>query len=473
MCRVTALDSRALTGLPAEEARAVGRGLREQLRRSDHEHLPDVDRDPVAVMQSQHATRIEELVGVRVGRMLESPFAFLRGSAALMALDLRDTAVTGPRVVSCGDAHVANFGFYASPERRLLFDLNDFDEAWTAPWEWDVRRLAASTVVAGRDAGHPEATCRSAAERAVRGYRENLRRMAGLGVVERFHTTVDAEWLLDRAGSEGRRMLRAATGKARRRTSEQVLSRITTTEEDGRVRMREEPPLMRRVHEATDEEFVRLFEAYRRTTRADVRLLLHQMRPVDHVLKVVGVGSVGTRCFVVLLQGPAGEALFLQVKEAEPSVLATYGGQPFDLPTAADHTGSVHHGMRVVAAQRVLQSHSDPFLGWAGVTAEQAPRGRALDFFWRQLRDMKGSVETRLLSPSVFQGYAEVCGALLARAHAQSPACVAVAAYLGGSDAFDRAVRKWAVAYADRTERDHASLAEAARTGRVPCETGV
>lgn len=451
----------------------LGRALRGTLRRSEHGDLRLPERDPVAVLEQQNADRLPDLVGVRIGRMLESPFALYRGSAAVMAHDLAAGPDTGRRVVACGDAHVANFGLFASPERRLLFDLNDFDEAWTAPWEWDVKRLAASVVVGARDAGLPEAVARESARTAVRTYREILRTLARRSVVERFWFRVEADWLVERARGNGRRLLRAQAARARRRTSEQVLGRLGTVDDHGRTRIREDPPLTRRLPAVSDEDVAESFLRYRRTTREDVQLLLTQLHPVDHVLRVVGVGSVGTRCLLVLCQGPADEPLFLQVKQAQPSVLATYGGQPYDLPIGRSAPGVGRDGRRVVAAQRVLQAQSDPFLGWSGLSADEAPGGRALDFYWRQLRDMKGSIDTRHLPASLFEAYAGLCGTLLARAHAQSPACPVVAAYLGRSEAFDDAVTRWSVAYADQVEADHAAVTEAVRTGRLPCDPGV
>ena len=455
------------------DARALGRSLRAQVKRGAHARVVLPERDPVAVVAEQNADRIPDLVAVRVGRMLQSPFALYRGSAATMAHDLTTSPDIGRRVVACGDAHVANFGLFASPERRPLFDLNDFDEAWTAPWEWDVKRLAGSVVVAGRDAGLPEDVCRDATAAAVRSYRQRLRELATMSVLERFWSQVEADWLVERAKGEGRRLLRSQADRARRRTSEQVLTKLTTVEHDGTVSIVDDPPLTRHLTEVAPEEVVQLYERYCTTTREDVRLLLSQMRPVDHVLRVVGVGSVGTRCLVMLVRGPSGGPLFLQAKQAQPSVLATYGNQPFDLPVAEalPHVG--RHGYRVVAAQRVLQAHSDPFLGWSGATAEQAPGGRALDFYWRQFRDMKGSIDTRGLSASLFEAYAGLCGALLARAHAQSPACPVVAGYLGRSEAFDAAVTRWASTYADQVEQDHTTLRAAVRAGSLPCEDGV
>ncbi|MGJ7441745.1 DUF2252 domain-containing protein [Aquipuribacter sp. MA13-6] len=461
------------TDLAGRDAATLGRSLRGTLRRSDHAALRLPERDPVAVLEQQNADRLPDLVGVRIGRMLESPFAMYRGSAAVMAHDLTAGPDTGRRVVACGDAHVANFGLFASPERRLLFDLNDFDEAWTAPWEWDVKRLAGSVVVAGRDAGLPEAVGKEATGAAVRSYRETLRALASRSVVERFWFQVEADWLVERAKGDGRKLLQSHAARARRRTSEQVLGRLGVVDADGRTRIREDPPLTRRVPQVSHEDMAEHYARYRRSTRQDVQLLLSQMRPVDHVLRVVGVGSVGTRCLLLLCQGPSDEPLFLQVKQAQPSVLATYGKQPYDLPIGRTTPGVGRDGRRVVAAQRVLQAQSDPFLGWSGVSADEVPGGRALDFYWRQLRDMKGSVDTRGLSASLFQAYAGLCGTLLARAHAQSPACPVVAAYLGNAETFDDAVTRWAVAYADQVEADHAAVGAAVKAGRLPCETGV
>lgn len=454
-----------------EESRAAGRALRERVPRRTHAELRLPERDPVAVVAEQNADRLPDLVPLRVGRMLESPFAWYRGTAATMAADLRAGPRTGVTVVACGDAHVANFGLFASPERRVVFDLNDFDEAADGPWEWDVKRLAASMHVAGRDKGMTEEQCGEAARLAVRGYREALDELLSLSAVERFSFQVEVEALEPMLEEAGREELRRTVRKARRRTSEHVVRRITTRTADGRTRIVDQPPVTQHVDHATVDQLERLFERYREPLRADVRLLLGQFGLVDHVLRVVGVGSVGTRCYIALLEGPAGEPLVLQVKQAVPSVLATYGGMADALPSGLVPAGDVPaQGRRVVAAQRILQAHSDPFLGWTTVEADESPTGRRVDFYWRQFRDMKGSAELERLTPVQLGRYGGFCGRVLARAHSQSPGARVVQGYLGRSDAFDDAVTAWARAYADVVEQDHASLEEAVASGRLPVE---
>ncbi|SEF16919.1 DUF2252 domain-containing protein [Jiangella alba] len=460
-----------------QESRAAGKDLRATLARSAHAAATvaaPAERDPVAILVAQHASRLADLTPVRIGRMLQSPFAYYRGTAAVMAHDLAGGPHTGVEVVSCGDAHVSNFGLFASPERRLLFDLNDFDEAGNAPWEWDVKRLATSVYVGGRDLGMSEPACADATEAAVRGYREALLRLYELSALERYYYQVDADQLAGLTAAGNRAVVRKTVKKARSRTSEQVLAKIVTTEADGRRRIVDQPPITRHVDHATVEQLQLLFERYRATLRQDVALLLSQFRLDDYVLRVVGVGSVGTRCYVLMFTGPHDEPLFLQAKEAQPSVLATYGGLPDALPDGVPANGEPHtQGHRVVAAQRILQAQSDPFLGWiTGWAGEAADRPR-VDYYWRQFRDMKGSVDLAALTPSQFTEYGVLCGGLLARAHSQSPGGAVIRGYLGRSDAFDRAVARWSRSYADQCEADFAALDAAVTSGRVAAEHGI
>lgn len=463
-----------MTTSTVQESRAQGKELRSTIARSAHAAVGPAERDPVAILATQHASRLAGLIPVRIGRMLQSPFAYYRGTAAVMAHDLSTGPRTGVEVVSCGDAHVSNFGLFASPERRLLFDLNDFDEAGNAPWEWDVKRLAASVYVGGRDIGMSEAACTDAAEAAVRAYRESLARLYELSALERYYYQVDAEQLTGLTAAGNRAVVRKTVKKARSRTSEQVLAKIVTTEADGRWRIADQPPITRHVDHATVAELQLLFERYRATLRQDVALLLSQFTLADFVLRVVGVGSVGTRCYVIMFVGPQNEPLFLQAKEAQPSVLATYGGLPDALPDGVPGTGEPHtQGHRVVAAQRILQAQSDPFLGWITGWAGEAANRPRVDYYWRQFRDMKGSVDLATLTPAQFTAYGVLCGGLLARAHSQSPGGAVVRGYLGQSDAFDRAVARWSRGYADQCEADYAALAAAVQSGRLPVEHGI
>jgi uncharacterized protein (DUF2252 family) len=446
------------------EAAQLGRELRKRLPRRSVSAVAGADRDAVSIVEDQNRDRVPELVPIRIGRMVESPFAFYRGSAAVMAADLSAEPDTGVELVVCGDAHLVNFGLFASPDRRVLFDLNDFDEAAFGPWEWDVKRLVTSMVVAGRDHGLGDDQCREAALGAARGYRVGLNRMMQLSALERYYFRVETDWLESWVQRDAQKLLRKSVERARKHTSERVLERITTADGDGTPQIVDEPPITQ--HGAGDDLafVVELYEAYRKTVHTDVALLLQQFRVVDSVLRIVGVGSVGTRCHVALLLGPMGEPLFLQVKEAPPSVVATYGGRR----PGAGRTGEPgpgREGWRVVAGQRVLQAASDPFLGWV----ENGGR----DFFCRQFRDMKGSIDLATLGAEGFVGYGRLCGGVLARAHAQSPDAAVVSGYLGRSERFDEAVTEWALGYAQRVERDHAALCRAVETGRLPCERGV
>ncbi|BBG02492.1 hypothetical protein Pdca_37010 [Pseudonocardia autotrophica] len=451
---------------------AAGRARANLKRRDQAALVLPADRDPVGLLEGQHVSRLADLVPVRVGRMLQSPFAFYRGGAGLMARDLRDAPVSGVDVVLCGDAHISNFGFYASPERELVFDLNDFDEAGIGPWEWDVRRLAASVHIGGRDIGLSEDACRDAVVAAAEAYRTVLRQFVELSAVERYFYRVDTSEVAERLGEAGRRTWLKATDKARGRTSEQVLRKLTVQSENGRLRIDDQPPVLQHVNHATADDIPQLFDQYRTTLREDVAFLLAQFRPVDFALRVVGVGSVGTRCYLIALEGPAGEVLFLQAKEAQASVLTSHGGRPSVIP---GYEGGADHieGHRVVAAQRILQATSDPFLGWiTGWAGESGDRPR-VDYYWRQFRDMKGSIDPATLSADGYRAYGTLCAALLARAHGQSPGGRVIARYLGRSERYALATADWAAGYADVAEADFETVAAAVAAGRLPVERGV
>jgi uncharacterized protein (DUF2252 family) len=447
------------------EQREAGRAARKVLPRRQHGEISSYDRDPVALLDTQNAQRIPDLVPVRWGRMLESPFAFFRGSAAVMAADLAAGPSTGTQVVACGDAHLANFGLYASPERRIVFDLNDFDEAGNAPWEWDLKRLAASVVVAGRDRGFDATVVRQAATAVAAEYRGRLAELLALSALDRYYASIDSAWLEEHVADGGRGLLHKTLKKARRRTSEHVLSSLTTTDEGGRTRIMDDPPLVRHPPAAAVALAEKVLADYTKVLRSDVAMLVGQFTLVDVAMRVVGVGSVGTQAYVALLEGPGGPPLFLQVKEASPSVLSTYGKVRAEPPAGTHLPAGAGEGARVVSAQRILQAVSDPFLGWFA--------GPRQSFYVRQLRDMKGSVDVAALAPDQLANYGRLCASQLARAHAQSPTAAFVAGYLGSSESFDDAVARWAVAYADQVERDHAALAAAAAAGRIPVERGV
>ncbi|MFI9796553.1 DUF2252 domain-containing protein [Streptomyces sp. NPDC052302] len=445
-------------GSPAERAER-GRAARQHVRRSGHAGwAPPFGRpDPVAVLERQGRDRLAELLPVRYGRMASSPFAFLRGAAAVMAADLAALPHTGLTVQLCGDAHLLNFGLYASPEGSLLFDIDDFDETFPGPFEWDVKRLAASIVVAARENGHPDAKAGRAAHEAVTAYRTAMRRLAPLGELDVWFTRIGTDQLLPLARSaRDRRRVEATLGRARRRTSLRAYGKLTEVV-DGRRRIIHDPPLLEPAGVSDMASLRKVFSDYRSTLSEERRLLLDRYRFVDAAREVVGVGSVGLRCFIVLLTGrDADDPLFLQIKEARQSVLEEH------LPNGP----YTHPGYRVVAGQRLLQAASDIFLGWMS-----GPQGRA--FYWRRLRDMKGGADVAGMSPGDLLAYARLCGTALARAHARSGDRIAIAAYLGASDTFDRAVTDFAFGYADQTVTDHTTLGAAIAAGVVAAAPGV
>jgi len=388
--------------------------------------------------------------------MVESPFAFYRGGAAVMAADLASTPATGIEVQACGDAHLVNFGLFASPERTLLFDVNDFDETLPAPWEWDVKRLAASAVVAARQNGLDDTTAARIARGGVRSYRERMGQLAEMGSLDIFYTQVDVETALAMSKTASPRVHKQLA-KTKKNTSARVLSKLTVTTADGVPRIMDEPPILFHPEELQSEELVRHFvENYRATIRKDVQVLLENFHLVDVALKVVGVGSVGTRCFIALFLDRAGAPLFLQIKEAERSVLEAHW-----------KPGSVaQQGQRVVDGQLTMQAASDIFLGWASDDTGH-------HFYVRQFKDMKGSADIPSLSPAMLLEYLELCGWTLARAHAQSGRTQEIAGYLGNSEQFDNAVTDFSLAYADQSDLDHQALVEAVEAGRIPAQRGV
>jgi len=388
--------------------------------------------------------------------MLQSPFTFLRGAPLVMADDLSRTPVSGIRVQACGDAHGFNFGLFATPERHLVFDVNDFDETLPGPWEWDVKRLAASVVVAGRVAGLQEHDCIDGVRHLARSYCGRLADLSEQTALEIHYRHIEADQILARAHEETRAMVARGIEKARHRTSLQALDKLTRVV-DGRRQIIEDPPLVHRLPDEEVDRLHRFLTRYRSTLDDDRRHLLSQYRFVDAARKVVGVGSVGTRCYILLLEGRIDrDPLFLQVKEAQPSVLEPYVGR-----SAYDR-----HGRRVVEGQRLMQWASDLFLGWANYGRHH--------FYVRQLRDMKGGGgEVATATPSLLEDYAFLCAGTLARAHARSSDPALLAGYIGGSDRFAEAIVGFAVDYADQTERDYTALVQAVRTGRVVAERGL
>jgi uncharacterized protein (DUF2252 family) len=476
------LDTEVKELTPAERAQR-GRQIRSEVPRSSHAGFDASarDRDPIGVLVEQSASRTPDLVPIRYGRMLASPFAYFRGAALPMAGDLASTPVTGIAVQACGDAHVGNFGMFGTAERRLIFDINDFDETLPGPWEWDVKRLAASLEIAARDNGIKTRQRTAMVRAAVRRYRLAMATFASQSNLAVWYASADLEavrqevWLqlgTRQLRLRHRQVLAKGMAKARTRDSLRALDKLTMIV-DGQPRIVADPPLvvpLTSLHprdadaSGIEAQLIQLVDKYRRTLPGDRRFLFDQYRydQADVARKVVGVGSVGTRCWMMLMLGKdSGDPLFLQIKEAGPSVLSEFAGASrYD-----------NQGQRVVEGQRLMQAASDIFLGW--YRRGSAPDGVTRDFYVRQLRDWKFSFDTQEMTPSGLSLYGEVCGWTLARAHARSGDRVGIAGYLGTSDTFDRAIAEFASAYADVNERDMAALDEAAKTGKILAQRGV
>lgn len=453
---------------------ASGKAARKDVPRHIHgEWEPAPHRpDPVDLLEDQAASRVPELVPIRYGRMLISPFAFFRGGAYLMAWDLAERSCTTLHAQLCGDAHLSNFGVFAAPDRRLIFSVNDFDETLPGPFEWDLKRLVASFAVAGRDRGF-EDKLRSTVNRTVSGsYRRAMREFAAMRNLDLWYARVDVDELArdlrSSASAAQRKRLDKDLAKARAKDSLRAFGKLTRLV-DGEPRIISDPPLIVPIEELVevgdeslvDERFRMLIRAYRRTLPMDRRRLLERYRYVHAARKVVGVGSVGTRAWIVLMLGRDDEdPLFVQAKEAEPSVLEPFLGK----------SEFSNHGQRVVEGQRLMQAASDIMLGWLrtpGIDGEER------DFYIRQLWDAKGSAAVETMEPSGMVAYAQLCGSTLARAHARSSDAVAIAAYLGSGDNWERALDAFAEAYADQNERDYEALRQAAAAGRVKAESGL
>ena len=425
---------------------------------------------PVDLLERQAKTRVPELVPIRHGRMLVSPFTYYRGAALPMASDLATTPSSGLHAQICGDAHLSNFGVFGSPERHLFFDVNDFDETAPGPWEWDVKRLAASLEIAGRDHRFSEKERKRIVRRAVRSYRETMREFAHMSTLEVWYAHLDMDELLPRFHSSLDRKqtpgVWKAITKARAHDSVQAFAKLAEVV-DGECRILHQPPLIMPVEEfgeGVDHEVVlkamdTLIRSYRDTLQPDCRRLLEQYRFVHLARKVVGVGSVGTQAWILLLLGDQGFPLFLQVKEAEASVLEEFTSK----------SEFSNHGQRVVAGQRLMQAASDIFLGWERF----AWQGDERDYYFRQLRDWKGSADIEGMTRAGMELWGRMCGWTLARAHARSGDRIAIASYLGKSDAFDRAITEFSVAYADQNERDYQALNEAVTSGRLAANVGL
>jgi uncharacterized protein (DUF2252 family) len=461
--------------LSVSERVARGKAARAEVPRSSHARFePSGDRsNPVELLERQAETRVPELVPIRYGRMLVSPFTFYRGAAKIMAHDLGPTPRSGLHVQCCGDAHLSNFGVFASPERRLVFDINDFDETLPGPWEFDVKRLAVSMLIAARDNGYRAKDQERIVLGTVARYRTAMKEFAGMKDLDVWYSRLEIETILrDLAPQFKEKLVKQAEktlAKARTKDSMAAFSKLTEAV-DGEVRIVDQSPLivplekLAQGHEREDlfEWLHAMMRRYRDTLEFDRRVLLERFRLTDFARKVVGVGSVGTRAWIALLLGRDGQdPLFLQLKEAEASVLE-------EVVSPSEFS---NHGERVVTGQRLMQASSDIFLGWLHVDSGLDERAR--DFYGRQLKDWKGSAEIELMAPTGMATYGTLCGWTLARAHARSGDSIAIASYLGNSDAFDRAILEFSQAYADQNERDYSALAAAVKSGKIKATSGL
>jgi uncharacterized protein (DUF2252 family) len=465
--------------LTVDERVARGLAARQEAPRSSHgrwEPAPDRP-DPVTLLEQQATSRVPDLVPIRHGRMLVSPFTFYRGAALIMAADLAATPVSGVTVQLCGDAHLSNFGLFGTPERQMLFDINDFDETLPGPWEWDVKRLAASFEVMGRDRGFSPDVRRAVVMAGVREYRIRMRRAAGMGSLDAWYEHFEVGMLLKlvrkevrvkRVGKTEARAIAEMAAKARTRDSIRVFAK-RAEEVEGELRIVADPPVIVPIEDiilpGSEWEdpipiIKKLLSSYRRTLGRQHHPL-EEYRYVHSAYKMVGVGSVGTRCYIMLLIGrDQNDPLFLQVKEAQPSVLERFLGS----------STYSHHGERVVAGQRLMQAATDIFLGWQRIKGLD---GETRDYYVRQFHDWKGSADVETLLEPGAALYARICGATLARAHARWGDRIAIASYLGKGEAFDRAIADFSAAYADQNERDYAAFAAAVDSGRLAARTGV
>jgi len=457
--------------LPIEERLVIGKNQRKQVPRSSHaDWSPAPDRkDPIQLLQAQDQGRLQELLPIKYGRMLISPFTFYRGSAVIMGSDLASTPVSGLDVILCGDAHLSNFGIFATPERNLVFDINDFDEVYPGPWEWDLKRLATSAVLAGRENGFKEKVCRKLAVLVARSYREAMLHFADMAILDVWYFHIEAETVLkvfEKYAKKSAKGARKTVGKAESRTTGNTLEKLTEVV-DGKRQFINTPPLVQRLsdllteeqkQQVTAQDVERFWSAYVDSLPEERRLLLERFRITDAALRVGGVGSVGTRCTITLLEGDTDhDAIILQQKEAGPSALTAF------LPER-EYTSQ---SQRVVIGQRAMQAASDIFLGWNSVTAS----GR--QYYWRQLKDKKGSFDVSKLDKSGLGSYLGVCAACLARAHARTGDGAWISGYLGSDTVFDEAIGDFAVDYADQAERDYQALVAAVAAGKITVQTGI
>ncbi len=450
-----------------------GKALRSQASRRSHgDWSPATNRvEPLKILQASDRDRLSHLIPIKYGRMLESPFAYFRGSAGVMAADLAPTPVSGITAVLCGDAHLCNFGVFASPERNLIFDINDFDEVYPGPWEWDVKRLAASAVLAGRSNNFKDAVNRELAETVVRSYQKAVQYFDDHTTLEMWYYHIDAEYVLDlfkdASSKRGHKTAQSMVEKARQRTQEQTLEKLTSRQ-DGRLQIISEPPLLVpfRQHDFSQllgdqkvrETLKAAWQDYLDSLSKERQFLLSRYRITDGALRVGGIGSVGTRCLIILLEGQGeDDAIILQLKEARASAL-----EPF-LPAHAYET----HAERVVTGQTLMQAVSDIFLGWHQSALTER------DYYWRQLKDMKGAVKVEELDEKGLDTYLTLCSWTLARAHARTGNAAKTFGYMGKNDRFAKAIAKFAIAYADQTEQDYERLEKAVQSGKIAAEPGV
>lgn len=436
----------------ADELKSRGKHARKAVPFAELGTFHASDRDVMALLEAQNATRLQELLPLRAERMSRDVFSFYRGTALIMAHDLSKQVSTGLDLVICGDAHISNFGLFASPERKLIFDLNDFDEASTGPWEWDVRRLVTSVVLAARSLNFSDDEVEAVAERAAAAYRVALGEMLDMPAIDRLFTMSDEDSIRDvLSGDAALKIFDSAAKKAKKRTGERASKKLLKHDKHGNYRFVEDPPVLTRAEPESAEFLEQLFEEYLRTVRPDVSLLISTYKLTDIALRVVGVGSVGTRCYLLALTGPNDEQIILQIKEAQPSVITQYHLR--DEPSVRVLSLGAPQGQRVVTYQQIMQAASDPFLGHV--------EGRLHNFYVRQFRDQKGSIEIEGMSVDEFRTYAGGCASLLARVHSQSPMAPAVRSYLGESSEADAALARWSLSYADQAQVDFERYREA------------
>lgn len=442
-----------------EERRAMGKALREKVSRKEHAlWAPASDRDdPIGLLEKSSEGRVSELIPIRYGRMMKSPFTFYRGSAAVMAADLAKTPVSGIQVQACGDCHLLNFGAYATPERNLIVDINDFDETLPAPWEWDVKRLAASFVLACRANGFKDDICKASAETVVRSYRSAMRDFSEMKVMDVWYSKMDLERFIEgMKDAESRKQAKDFVAKQKEKSIVDYYVPKLTIEEAGKRRFKEAPPLVYHPEELKGKKFFKIaqdtFEEYKNSLSHERRVLIDHFELNDVAMKIVGIGSVGTFCAVLLLMAGKDDPLILQVKEARASVLEPYVGK----------STFKTHGQRVVVGQRLMQAHSDIFLGWTVGTGELHRH-----FYLRQLKDMKMSMTPEVWTTQRALEVAEALGWVLARAHARSGDAAMISGYLGNKDVFDKAVAEFSMTYADQSELDHRALMVAIKSGRL------